>query len=141
MNGASAIPSIEELRRAAAVVGRETACRLLVLFGSAARPGAPAPHDLDLAALAEGSLDAVGLTNRLIRALGFQGIDVADLTHADPLLMMLVASDGVPLYESSPGEFDRFASLAARRYADTRKFRAMEAQEIRDFIAAGEPPS
>ncbi len=141
MNETSAIPSIEELRRVAAAVGRETGCRLLVLFGSAARPGAPAPRDVDLAVLAEGRLDTVELTNRLIRALGFQAVDLADLSHADPLLMMLVARDGVPLYESSPGEFDRFASLAVRRYADTRKFRAVEAQEVRDFIAAGQTQS
>ncbi len=141
MTETGAIPSIEELRRVAADVGRETGCRLLVLFGSAARPGAPAPEDVDLAVLADGRLDTVELTNILIRALGVQAIDVADLSHADPLLMMLVARDGVPLYERSPGEFDRFASLAVRRYADTRKFRAMEAQEVRDFIAAGQPQS
>ena len=141
MIGPSAIPSIEELRRVAAAVGQETGCRLLVLFGSAARPGAQAPQDVDLAVLAEGRLDTVELTNQLIRALGVQAIDIADLSHADPLLMMLVARDGVPLYESSPGEFDRFASLAVRRYADTRKFRAMEAREVRDFIATGQPQS
>jgi len=139
MIGPSAIPSIEELRRVAAAVGRETGCRLLVLFGSAARPGAQAPQDVDLAVLAEGRLDTIELTNRLIRALGVQAIDIADLSHADPLLMMLVARDGVPLYESISGEFDRFVSLAVRRYADTRKFRAMEAQEVRDFVAAGQP--
>ncbi len=94
--------------------------------------------DLDLAALSEGRLDTVELTNRLIRALRVQAVDIADLSHADPLLMMLVARDGVLLYERSSGEFDRFASLAARRYADTKKFRAMEAQEIRDFIALGQ---
>ena len=138
MNETSAIPSIEELRRVAAAIGRETNCRLLVLFGSAARPDARAPQDLDLAALSEGRLDTVELTNRLIRALRVQAVDIADLSHADPLLMMLVARDGVLLYERSSGEFDRFASLAARRYADTKKFRAMEAQEIRDFIALGQ---
>lgn len=141
MNETRAIPSIDELGRVAADVGRETGCRLLVLFGSAARPAGRAPRDVDLAVLAEGRLDTVELTNRLIRALGFQAVDIADLSHADPLLMMLVARDGVPLYESSPGEFDRFASLAVRRYADTRKFRAMEAREVHDFIATGQPQS
>jgi len=139
MTETASIPSIEALRRIAANVGRETGCRLLVLFGSAARPGALVPEDVDLAVLADGKLDTIELTNRLIRALGVQAIDVADLSHADPLLMMLVARDGVPIYESRPGEFDRFSSLAVRRYADTRKFRAMEAQEVRDFIAAGQP--
>jgi len=141
MNGTSAIPSIEQLRRAAASAGRESGCRLLVLFGSAARQDTQTPQDVDLAVLADDTIDLVELTNRLIRALGFQAVDIADLSHADPLLMMLVARDGVPLYERSPGEFDRFASLAVRRYADTRKFRAMEAREIRDFIATGQAQS
>jgi hypothetical protein len=62
-------------------------------------------------------------------------VDVCDLRRADPLLMALVARDGVVLYEATPHEFDRFASLAARRYADTRKFREMERQEILDILA------
>jgi len=139
MTETNAIPSIKELRKVAVAVGRETGLRLLVLFGSAARPGARAPQDVDLGVLGSGNLDTVELTNRLIRALGFQAVVVADLSHADALLMMLVARDGVPLYEGSSGEFDRFVSLAVRRYSDTRKFRALEAQEIRDFIAAGRP--
>lgn len=44
------------------------------------------------------------------------------------------AREGIPLYESEEGEFARFASLAVRRYADTRKFRAMQRREIQDFI-------
>ena len=136
-----AVPSIDELRRVAAAVGPETDCRLLVLFGSAARSSCSAPEDLDVAVLADGELDVVALTNKLIQALGTQHVDVADLHRADPLLMMLVGRDGVPLYERSPGEFARFVSLAARRYADTRKFRDMEAREIRDHIAAAQTAS
>ena len=145
-----AIPTIAELRHIAAAVGQEANCRLLILFGSAARAAADSPedlgtarppNDLDIAVAAEAGLDIVALTNRLIQTLGIQEVDVADLRHADPLLMMLVARDGIPLYEREPGAFNRFASLAVRRYADTRKFRDMEAQEIRDRIAAGRTAS
>ena len=135
MSGAKTIPSIEELRRAAAAAGREADCRLIVLFGSAARSTGSTPGDVDVAVLCGGELDTVAFTNRLIQDLGFQQVDVADLGRADPLLMTLVARDGVPLYERSPGEFARFVSLAARRYADTRKFRDMERREIDEFIA------
>jgi hypothetical protein len=62
-------------------------------------------------------------------------VDVCDLRRTDPLLMMLVVRDGIPLYERSAGEFARFASLAARRYADTRKFRQVERREIQDILA------
>ena len=39
------------------------------------------------------------------------------------------------LYEATPGELARFVSLASRRYADTRKFREVERQEIQDFLS------
>ncbi len=84
-------------------------------------------------------LDTVALTNRFIRTLGVQNVDVADLGRADPLLLMLVARDGVPLFEAAPSEFARFASLAARRYADTRKFRDLEPRQLEDF--ARRPPT
>lgn len=141
MSAADTIPPLEKLRGAAAQIAAQMDLRLVVLFGSAARAHNSAPRDLDLAVLADRTIDAVELTNRLIHALGVQQVDVADLNRADPLLMMSVARDGLPLYERRRGEFDRFVSLAVRRYADTRKFRAMEAQEIRDFIAAGRTAS
>jgi predicted nucleotidyltransferase len=114
-------------------VAADLNCRLIVLFGSAAR-GVTA-EDVDLGVLVDAVVDTVDATNRFIRALGLQAVDVADLRRADPLLLMLVARDGIPLYERSPGEFARFASLAARRFADTRKFRDAERHELRDFIA------
>ena len=123
----------DQLRHAARQVAPGLGCRLVILFGSAAR--GPGPEDLDLGVLGDSVVDAVDVTNRFIRALGLQAVDVADLRRADPLLLMLAARDGVPLYERSPGEFARFASLAARRYADTRKFRDAERHELRDFVA------
>jgi len=123
----------DQLRQAAQQVAAVLGCRLVILFGSAA--GGHAPEDLDIGVLGDALLDAVDVTNRFIRALGLQAVDVADLRRADPLLLMLAARDGIPLYERSPGEFARFASLAARRYADTRKFRDAERSELRDFIA------
>jgi predicted nucleotidyltransferase len=129
-------PALDTVRRVVAEVAREAGYRLVVLFGSAAR-GEPA-EDLDLGILARGPLDAVAATNRLTPALGTQAVDVADLGRADPLLLMLVARDGVPLYEASPGEFARFASLAARRFFDTRKFREVEREMIGEFVAQHE---
>lgn len=124
---------LDAIRRAAAEVARAAGYRLVVLFGSAAR-GEGAPSDLDIGILATGPLDAVDATNRLIRALGMQEVDVADLGRAEPLLAALVAREAILLYER-PGEFARFASLAVRRFADTRKFRDMEQRQIRDFVA------
>lgn len=109
---------------------------LVVLFGSAAR-GQGAAEDLDLAVRGRKALDLVALTNRLTTTLSTQDVDVADLRIADPVLLLSVAEEGVPLYEAEPGTFARFQSLAARRFFDTRKFRDMERLEIRDFLARG----
>lgn len=137
-------PSRSVLERVAAEVARKHDLRLVVLFGSAARAGSAArpasadpPGDLDLAVLAAEPLDPVALTNAFIRSLGVQDVDLVDLSRADPLLMELAARDGIPLFEAEPGAFARFASLAARRYADTRKFREMEKKEIREWLETG----
>lgn len=125
------------VREAAARIGPAQGLHLVVLFGSTTDPGRSAPRDLDLALQGRGGalLDLVDLTNRFARETGIQEVDLVDLTRADPVLLGLVARDGVPLYESEPGAFARFASLAARRFADTRKFRDAEAEEVREFLA------
>lgn len=123
------------VREAARLIGQRDALRLVVLFGSAADPSREAPADIDLALKGDGLLNLVDLTNRFIQETGIQEIDLVDLTRADPLLLAVVARDGLPLYEAEPGVFARFASLAARRFADTRKFRDAEANEVTDFIA------
>lgn len=131
-------PDAPALEAAAGEVARAYGLNLVVLFGSAARPAdTEAPGDLDLAVLAPEPVDAVALTNAFIRSLGVQGVDLVDLSRTDPLLMELAARDGLPLFEAEPGVFARFASLAARRYADTRKFREMEKREIREWLDAG----
>lgn len=133
---------LEQLREAAGRVAREAGYELVVLFGSAAgEDEARQPEDLDLALRGEGPLDLVDATNRFIRALDTQAVDVVDLRRADPLLMMLVARDGVPLHEAEPGLFARFWSLAVRRYADTRKFREAERERVQEFVErTGETP-
>ena len=121
------------LRDAASRVARAAGLRLVVMFGSTARFVA-SPEDLDLAVLASDPVDAVELTNRFTTLLGFQEVDVVDLRRADPVLLVQVAQEGIPLFESAPGEFASFCSLATRRFADTRKFRDAEREAIRSFV-------
>lgn len=121
------------LEAAARRIAEQTGLRMVVLFGSTAR-GEERQEDLDLGVLGSDrdAIDSVDLTNRFTVALGRQDVDVVDLGRADPVLLMLVARDGIPLYESAPSEFACFYSLAARRFADTKKFRDAE----RDWIRA-----
>jgi hypothetical protein len=51
-------------------------------------------------------------------------------------VLALAARDGIAVYQAAPGAFAAFASLAARRFADTRKFRDAERRELDAFIAA-----
>jgi uncharacterized protein len=128
------------LRKAAAEAARELGLRLVVLFGSTARSEAR-PGDLDLAVLADHALDPVDLVNYFTVLLGRNDVDVVDLRRADPVLLMQVAREGVPLFEQDVAEFNAFYSLAVRRFADTRKFREAEEGAIRDFISRRVLPS
>lgn len=129
-----------ELRERIRPIAASEELRLVVLFGSAAR-GDVGAEDLDLALKADEPLDLVHLTNRLTTALGNQDIDLVDLRVADPVLLLSVAEEGVPVYESEPHAFARFHSLAARRFFDTRKLRDMEHDEIRAFVRRREEAS
>lgn len=127
-----------ELRAALVATARSEGLDLAVLFGSTAR-GEPGAEDLDIALRGRRPLDLIALTNRLTVALGREDVDLVDLRVADPVMLMRVASEGVPLYEAEPGAFGRFHSLAARRFFDTRKFRDQERDEILDFIQRRRP--
>lgn len=126
-------PGVGAIRQAVGPIAERRGIRLVVLFGSVAR-GEGRPRDVDLAIRGEAPLPLIKLTNEFIQALDFQHVDLADLRIADPVLQVLVARDGIPIYEASGGEFADFCSLAARRFADTAKFRDLEHAQIRDFI-------
>lgn len=123
---ARVLPPSALLEETAARVAAEAGLDLVVLFGSAATGARPVPEDLDIALRATASgatLDLVALTNRFIALLGRQDIDLVDLRRADPVVLAVVARDGVVLYARDAATFTSFTSLAMRRFADTRKFR------------------
>ena len=127
------------LRDAAAKAGRHFGARLIVLFGSAAR-GETAAEDLDIGILGSGPVDPVAVTNELTQSLQTQAVDVTDLRRADPVLLALVARDGIPLFENEPGAFARFVSLAVRRFADTKKFRDAQAEALHQIASRQRSP-
>jgi uncharacterized protein len=135
MATAFTVPPIAALKSAAAEVARRNSLDLVVLFGSAARAGGVAPHDLDIGVLGRGLTDALAATNAFIELLRIQPVDIVDLRRADPVLLIQVARDGIPLFERTPTQFAEFVSLAARRFADTKKFRDAEEAYIEEFLA------
>ena len=96
-----------KLRDAAARVGQLFDAHLVVLFGSAAR-GEDTVEDIDIGILGSGPVDVVAVTNDLTQSLKNQDVDVTDLGRADPILLALVAREGIPLFENEVGEFARF---------------------------------
>ncbi len=126
---------LDELRRTAARVARDAGYRLVVLFGSTAR-GEASARDVDLGIETVGSahsLDVVDSHARFAAAAGGGNFDIVDLRRANPVLLMAVARDGIPLFEECGVEFANFASLAMRRYADTKKFRDAVREDLREF--------
>jgi predicted nucleotidyltransferase len=132
------IPALDRIRDAARAVAEASnpSLRLVVLFGSVARAD-PAPADIDLGLLGNGPLDLLDAANRFTRALGTNAIDVVDLRRANPVLLMAVAREGIPLFDETGIGFGEFSSLAMRRYADTKKFRDAVREDLRDYVSGG----
>lgn len=132
------LPTVDALRGVAATIARDHGYRLVVLFGSMARRE-PAPRDVDLGIVGRpgADLDVLGAATRFIELLGTSAIDVVDLRRANPVLLMTVARDGVPLFDATGSEFHEFSSLAMRRYADTKKFRDLVRDDLREYGRRG----
>jgi hypothetical protein len=91
---------------------------LLVLHGSRARGDSHAGSDWDFAYLAGPELDALSLRAALVRTLGTDRVDIADLARAGGVLRYAVASEGQPTFERTPGAFERFAIDAVHFWLD-----------------------
>ena len=108
---------------------------LVVLFGSTVKGRRRASSDVDVAVRCAGPADFDLLHGLLAPVLGADRLDLVDLHHARPLLAMEVARSGHLLYESRPGMFRQFQSLASRRYCDTAKLRRALRRAIHVFLA------
>ena len=126
--------AIEEIRERLFPFYKESDLRLIVLFGSALTGASHKKSDIDLAFLFDRPVDILSLTNRVIRLLHTDKVDVIDLKHASPLLKYSVAEKGKLLYEKSPGMFFEFYSLAFKEYVDTRKLREARETAIKNFL-------
>jgi predicted nucleotidyltransferase len=128
------VPSIAEIKERLTPLFEDEGLQLVLLFGSALTRNMHKRSDVDLAFLYDKPVDVITLTNRVIRLLHRDTVDVVDLRSANPLLRFSVAQKGRPLYEKSPGVFHEFCSLAFRRYVDSKKLRDGQAKVIKDFL-------
>jgi predicted nucleotidyltransferase len=126
--------SIDEIKEKLAPLYKEEGLQLVLLFGSAASGRTHRKSDIDLAFLYDKPVDALELTNKVIKLLHTDSADVVDLQTASPLLGFSAAKHGKILYERSPGVFNSFYSLAFRKYIDTRKIRQGHEDSIKSFL-------
>jgi predicted nucleotidyltransferase len=136
----ASLPSFEEIKASLAPLCDDKGLQLVVLFGSAATGRLHRQSDIDLAFLYDQPQDLLDLTNRTIRQLRLDNVDVVDLRSAGPLLKVSVARTGRLLYERTPGLYSSFISLAFRMYADAKKFRDARKGVIQRFIAGRNLP-
>lgn len=128
--------SIEEIRKRLSPLFHDEGLKLVLLFGSAVSGKIHKKSDIDLAFLFDKAVDILTLTNRVIKLLHTDNVDVVDLKRASPLLKFSAVKSGMILYEKEPGMFNEFYSLAFRRYIDTKKLRDAQAQAIQQFLKA-----
>ncbi|MBI5485946.1 MAG: nucleotidyltransferase domain-containing protein [Deltaproteobacteria bacterium] len=112
-------------------LARRFGLRLVVQFGSTVTGRANEDSDFDVAVWTSRARKArtlewsCRLAARLEAALApRRELDLVLLNGADPLLLFMVARDGVPLWQATPTTWAEFSSYAARRFDDTAKFRA-----------------
>src|SRR3990167_2018061 len=111
MSDVKVIISIEEIRNRLSPLFADEGLRLILLFGSVATGKVNKKSDIDLAFLFDKPIDMLALTNRVIRLLRTDNIDVIDLRRASPLLKYSAVRHGKPLYEREPGMFNEFIHL------------------------------
>lgn len=112
--------------------------KLLVLHGSYAKGLATKDSDIDLGILGNSSSTIKDRYHEILAdliAIFGDKADPAFLNNAESMITYHVALNGKPLFEEKPGVFNNFRAGAIGRYLDTKKFRLLEAQYVRD--AAG----
>jgi len=128
--------SIEEIKERLKPLFQDEHLQLLLIFGSLAHGKVHKKSDIDLAFLYDMPVNIIELTNKVIRLLHTDRVDVVDLKRANTLLQFAVIKKGKLMYEKAPGVFHEFCSLAFRRYIDTKKLREARAKAISYFLDA-----
>ncbi len=99
---------------------------LLVLYGSAAE-GVDDPRDIDVAVHPDREgFDPATFVTELSELIGFERIDVIDLSRAGSVARSEALGFGMPLFESEPGRFAETQMVAWAQRMDTRWLRDLE---------------
>ncbi|MFB2982023.1 nucleotidyltransferase domain-containing protein [Microseira sp. BLCC-F43] len=120
--------------------------KMLVLFGSRARGDTHAKSDWDFAAIydEEKRKDCIGDNGwawfEVPQGLGevfkinSDEIDVVELNRCSSLIAHFVARDGKLIYESEPGEFDKFKQNALMSESELKQIERDLRNKIDEFL-------
>src|SRR5579884_4050100 len=122
--------TLDAIRDAAGSVATAAGHRLVGIFGSYARRDA-SPHAIDLGVLGAGAAGCDRRDQSIHRSARHERRRRRGSSPRNPVVLMSVARDGIPLFEATGTEFNEFASLAMRRYADTKQFRDAVREDLR----------
>lgn len=107
-----------DLDKVTALARTAPGLRLLLLFGSRARGDTHPGSDWDLGYIADSEFDANDFLARLVLLLGTDRIDLVNLERTNGLLRYRAAAEGQPLFESVPGNYERFWFDAVSYWCD-----------------------
>jgi predicted nucleotidyltransferase len=128
-------PLDDAIERVVGILSALERVRVVYLFGSAARPGALAPRDLDIAIAAHpplGLAERLQIQGRLQEALPGVPVDVVSLDDAPIVLAHEIVEGGRCLYARSPEDETELVTRTRMRWFDWLPVRA------RQWEAAGE---
>jgi len=128
--------SIEEIKEKLCPLFEEEGLQLVILFGSSVSGKVHNRSDIDIAFLFNRHVDILALTNKVIKLLHADTVDVVDLKRTSPLMKYSVVKNGILIYEREQGAFNEFYSLAFRMYIDSKKLRDAQAFAIKHFLEA-----
>ena len=111
---------------------------LILMHGSRVSGKTHPKSDTDIAVVRKKGFerfDLLALIADLVKFLKTDRVDVVDITHANPLLLFAVARKS-KLLAGSQKDYDKFKLLAFHRYSDYQPYFKMEAEFVRERIAA-----
>jgi predicted nucleotidyltransferase len=101
--------------------------RLLLAFGSRIKGFVHRDSDLDIGILYDGEQKSLEVAVDLQKVLPGYHLDIANLNHADPLLLNEV-NKGCQLLSGNETEFQNFRIYAFHRYQDFKPYLELEAK-------------
>jgi predicted nucleotidyltransferase len=124
---------------AVATVAQQEGIDLVVLFGSAAKGRLRPDSDVDVAVrFAQGRPGfetEARVAGELHQALKPpRELDLVVLNGASPLLLAMVAGEGIVLYAATPEVWPRFWLYARRRFEDTAKYRQRRWEALKERL-------